>query len=296
MPFTSPNYTQVPNDLLGYFQDGQLVPGLLADMSGSELKVLLALSRLTFGFHREHCEASLTVLESMTGLSRPSVLAGAAAAEERGLIRKITDGQEVTAWEMLVKEFNQAEVDSKETLPLTAQVVKKVNQAPPLSGKIILPNKESNINKENNINIDAGSNEPAARQAVLIAADPAETTAFHTDAQLHYQQRLKEHAKLHGKTGPRKFQTIEQKRKFDQLYSALLTHYNGNAQAATAELDACMDYCFEHARNSRGQTLSTLNTWVNNLRKPRAATRKKRGGRLMTQEEMQQHAEVYTHE
>lgn len=92
--FVEPNYTQIPNDIFL----------LMADMGKAELKVMLALCRLTFGFHRFRCRASLTVLQEMTGLSRASILIGADQAVERGLIDKI-DGRGVTEW--VVKVVNQ---------------------------------------------------------------------------------------------------------------------------------------------------------------------------------------------
>lgn len=92
--FVEPNYTQVPNDIFL----------LMSDMGKAELKVMLALCRLTFGFHRFRCRASLSVLHDMTGLSRPSILIGANQAVERGLIDKI-DGRGVTEW--VVKVVNQ---------------------------------------------------------------------------------------------------------------------------------------------------------------------------------------------
>lgn len=100
--FQEPNYTQIPNDIFL----------LMEDMGKAELKVMLALCRLTFGFHKYRCRASLTTLQTMTGLSRPSVIQGAKQAADRGLIDKI-DGRGVTEW--VVKVVNQ-------------QLVKVVNQ------------------------------------------------------------------------------------------------------------------------------------------------------------------------
>ena len=101
--FQEPNYTQVPNDIFL----------LMEGMGKAELKVMMALCRLTFGFHKYRCRASLTTLQTMTGLSRPSVLQGASEAVKRGLIEKI-DGRGVTEW--VVKVVNQ-------------QLVKAVNQS-----------------------------------------------------------------------------------------------------------------------------------------------------------------------
>jgi hypothetical protein len=96
-PFDNPNYTQIPNDLLGDGSEG----GMMADMTMAELKIVLALSRLTFGYHRDSVRASLTTLQRMTGLSRQSVIDGATRAENRGLVERKNDGG-VTQWSILV--------------------------------------------------------------------------------------------------------------------------------------------------------------------------------------------------
>lgn len=119
--FTSPNYTQVPNDL---FDE------LMQDMNGAELKVVLAIVRQTIGYHRETTKFSLSKIATMTGLSYPTVMDGASKAEERGLIRRMnTDSGESAEWELIVEILPT----SKEILPLKkvkgsrAKPIKKVN-------------------------------------------------------------------------------------------------------------------------------------------------------------------------
>lgn len=73
-----PNYTQVPNVLFEH----------MADMSDVELRVVLALVRLIFGFHKDTPEpVSYSQLEEMTGMTRPAVIKGIKQAAERGLVR-----------------------------------------------------------------------------------------------------------------------------------------------------------------------------------------------------------------
>lgn len=60
-----PNYTQTPNIL---FDE------IMRDLNGAELKVILAVIRKTFGWHKERDRISLTQLEEMTGLSRQGIL------------------------------------------------------------------------------------------------------------------------------------------------------------------------------------------------------------------------------
>ncbi len=110
--FQAPNYTQIPNDLFD----------MLPELGEALTKFLLAICRLTFGYHRDRARASLTKLQKMTGLSRPSVVKAANQALELGLVEKIKDGG-VNEWVVnvvnhqelgLVKKLNQT---SKEALP-----------------------------------------------------------------------------------------------------------------------------------------------------------------------------------
>lgn len=77
--FESPNYTQTPNDLFDR---------LLPEMGEAELKVTLALIRLTFGWHTTRARASISYLMQATGLSNRHVIAGSKAAIERGTFKK----------------------------------------------------------------------------------------------------------------------------------------------------------------------------------------------------------------
>jgi phage replication O-like protein O len=71
-----PNYTQIPNVVF------QLMPL----MKEAELRVVLAICRQTFGWHRKRDRISLRQLQKLTGLSRPSVTRGVEQGIERGLI------------------------------------------------------------------------------------------------------------------------------------------------------------------------------------------------------------------
>jgi len=109
VPFQDPNYTQIPNDLLGSLLGGRAVnEGYMSEMGLSELKVVLAICRLTFGYHQEERRASLTLLQKFTGLSRQGVLDGAEAAEKRNLLTREQDGG-VTLWRVLVNKIDQSD-------------------------------------------------------------------------------------------------------------------------------------------------------------------------------------------
>ena len=63
----------------------------LADLSGAEVKVLLAILRRTAGWRKESDEISLSQIEKMTGLDRKSVIAGLRGLLKRGLIAQTKD-------------------------------------------------------------------------------------------------------------------------------------------------------------------------------------------------------------
>ena len=69
-------FVPVPN---AYFEH-------LADLSGAELKVLLAILRRTVGWRKDSDEISLSQLEQMTGLDRKSAIKGLRGLLERGLV------------------------------------------------------------------------------------------------------------------------------------------------------------------------------------------------------------------
>jgi phage replication O-like protein O len=98
MAFESPNYTQIPNDLMGDWTER----GLMAEMGEAELKVTLAVCRLTFGYHREQVRASISVLQTMTGLTRQGTINGIRAAEQRGVIEHQAEHGKTATWRALV--------------------------------------------------------------------------------------------------------------------------------------------------------------------------------------------------
>ena len=63
--FADANYTKMPNDLFE----------MMSDMKDTELRVIIALCRFTFGYHRNSASASIADLQKWTGLrSHNSVL------------------------------------------------------------------------------------------------------------------------------------------------------------------------------------------------------------------------------
>jgi phage replication O-like protein O len=76
-----PNYTQIPNAILD----------LMADMSDAELRVVLAIARQTFGWHKKRDKISLSQLRVLTGMSKQGVINGLDAGIRRGLIERRPD-------------------------------------------------------------------------------------------------------------------------------------------------------------------------------------------------------------
>ncbi len=91
--FENPKYTQTPNDLFDK---------LMRNMDYAELKVVLAVIRHTFGYHRESFVLSVRKMAEITGLQQNSVMAGAEAAERHGLIERVTIGRKSTSWRAVV--------------------------------------------------------------------------------------------------------------------------------------------------------------------------------------------------
>ncbi len=94
--FTSPNYTQAPND---WFDT------MLPEMGLAELKVTAVIIRWTFGYHRTRVGLSLIQLKRLTGLTERNVIAGATAGVRRGILRRLNSGRgdrRQTVWEVIV--------------------------------------------------------------------------------------------------------------------------------------------------------------------------------------------------
>lgn len=96
--FASPNHTQTPNDLFDLH---------MRDMEETELKVVLALTRQTLGYHRKHVRYSINKLMEVTGLSRNGVKKGCLAAEKRGLFERTNkEDQGAAEWNLVIQESN----------------------------------------------------------------------------------------------------------------------------------------------------------------------------------------------
>jgi len=95
--YNKPNYTQVPNTLL----DEQM-----GEMGYAELKVVLAICRKTFGWHKRQDLLSFSQLEELTGMSRQGVNNGIQDAMDRGVIGRSKDGNSFLYW-LVVNEVDR---------------------------------------------------------------------------------------------------------------------------------------------------------------------------------------------
>ncbi len=103
MAVRPPNFTQVPNDVLD----------TMADMEESELRVVLAICRQTFGWHKVRNRLSLTQLEKITGMSRTAVQAGITAGMARGTIERVRCGSQGFEYRVLVvSDYQSTETTS----------------------------------------------------------------------------------------------------------------------------------------------------------------------------------------
>ena len=130
MALETPNYTQIPNEVFA----------VMHKMTPAELKVVLAVCRQTFGWHKQRDRISVSQLVVLTGLSRQGVLNGIDAAKEHGFLIAYEVGNsfeyEINVVEM-VNEVDQSETENgQESRPASVNEVdrfapKMVNEVDP---------------------------------------------------------------------------------------------------------------------------------------------------------------------
>jgi phage replication O-like protein O len=117
--FEKQTYTQVPNSLFE----------IMHEMDECELKVVLYICRYTFGYHRDEVKISTRKLANAIKMSVASVDKGANAAVDRGLIERITDGQNTTIWRAIVSDSENESPDT--VLENETPVTQKMNRSVP---------------------------------------------------------------------------------------------------------------------------------------------------------------------
>jgi len=78
----------------------------MGDMEETEFRIVLAIARKTFGWHKREDQLSLTQLKKLTGLSRPSIVKGIALAIEHEWIARRPKGQSFL-YSLLVNDVYQ---------------------------------------------------------------------------------------------------------------------------------------------------------------------------------------------
>jgi len=127
--YSKPNYTQIPNELLEVH---------LPKMKEAELKVVLAIARATFGWHKEKDKLSLSQLMERTGLTRQGVVNGIQDGIERGIIHREESGMGFF-YSLIFNDELVNEVDQ-----LTDEVVNKIDQS---TKKTSQPNRPELVNE-----------------------------------------------------------------------------------------------------------------------------------------------------
>lgn len=95
MKIYEPNYTQVPNAVIS----------LMPELKESELKVLLAIVRKTFGWQKNRDRISLSQLQEITGLGRASVSEAIHSDKFRGIV-KVHKTKKGNEFEMIIHSMN----------------------------------------------------------------------------------------------------------------------------------------------------------------------------------------------
>jgi len=179
----SPNYTQIPNAVLGDVLPGEVVsPGLMSELEGSELKVLMTVCRLTFGYHKAERRASLTMIQRFTGLSRQGVVNAAKALERLNLIEKSIDGG-LILWRVAVNSVDQQRstqltsavnsVDQQRSTQLTSAVnsVDQISQLsrPPSRKEKNKPKRKEENKKNSGVGVGVDENDFAQLRQIYEA-------------------------------------------------------------------------------------------------------------------------------
>ncbi len=112
----APHYTQVPNIILDNMDQ----------FSGSELKVVMAITRATLGWHRNTKVMSISYIAKATGLSNQSVITATAALLEDGIIDRFKYGESY-AYRLQIQESTQ-KIGQGGSLKIRQAVVKKMDK------------------------------------------------------------------------------------------------------------------------------------------------------------------------
>lgn len=163
----APNYTQIPNAIFDLMADKH------AGLTEKELKILLAIARKTFGWHKKRDKISISQLQAMTCMSRASVTSGVKAAIARGIVRQTPDPSDNRGgvfYELVVSDPNQ----STELTSSKSELVQNLNQS-----KIhTRTSSKSELELVQNLNTQKKDKERKERESANHARTPAVQAYF----------------------------------------------------------------------------------------------------------------------
>jgi hypothetical protein len=107
MNILPPRYTQVPNELLDNLQG----------FSKAEIVLLMALCRITFGYHRESAVASNAQLGRMTGMAITTVIRTAKGLVDKGVVGHRVSERGISEWEVVIVEEEKPKEQTKKYTP-----------------------------------------------------------------------------------------------------------------------------------------------------------------------------------
>jgi len=91
-----PNYTQTPNIF---------IDEIMRNLSGSEMKVMMAIIRKTFGWQKKRDRISINQIAEITGLARSSISTALDSLEKMGYIKSIGTGKGIiSSFEIVISE------------------------------------------------------------------------------------------------------------------------------------------------------------------------------------------------
>jgi hypothetical protein len=104
--FDEPNHTQTPNKFFD----------MIPDMSEAELRVTLVMIRHTLGYHKNTFKMGMKKIGEASGLTRQGAIAGAEAAERRGIFKRSNpESIKEAEWELNLLPVNVDDMSSRIT-------------------------------------------------------------------------------------------------------------------------------------------------------------------------------------
>ena len=104
--FDEPNHTQTPNKFFD----------MIPDMSEAELRVTLVMIRHTLGYHKNTFKMGMQKIGDASGLTRQGAIAGAEAAEKRGIFKRSNpDSIKEAEWELNLLPVNVDDMSTRIT-------------------------------------------------------------------------------------------------------------------------------------------------------------------------------------